>query len=245
MNSPVRPSLNFRISVFSIIPLVCLTVNIVLLVFAVLHRSFWDPVPSDAIIFDLDPLQPLAFLVAWSGLVGAIAVAILTKYKNLVAIYDEALRVQDETGTVLDDLGELLRESNEHEDETVESLPWIRRSIYFLWVKIDYLSVLAQRWYGWAYFFSMVPHSVLRLRWAISQLQLDLTNGGIETVPVPAGAAFAFLTSGSFLGVAIIERGVHIWRRELDAAERSLVRAKTMRNEVVALFQKHAQEGDE
>ena len=218
-----------------LVPIGACTLYAAALVLGLSMRTLWRPLPENAAIINLDPLQSLAFLVAWSGLVGAIAVSISNKFKDLTAIHDETTLLINETGSILRDTLSRQGESPEPGGVSHASPSWIRKPTEVFSAILQSIGLRAQRWQGWVYFLCAVPYAILRLNWAMNQVDLVHVDGGINTFPVPSGAAVVFLVSWSLLMIAVIERAVYVWRTYLDSSKNRLLSVRGHRDEAVKL----------
>ena len=69
----------------------------------------------------------------------------------------------------------------------------------------------------------------------MNQVDLVHVDGGIDTFPVPAGAAVVFLVSWSLLVIAVIERAVYVWRTYLDSSKNRLLSVRGHQDEAIKL----------
>ena len=197
---------------------------LVYLICLISRKGLWPPLPEDATVVNIDPLQSLAFFVAWTGLVGAITVTISNKWRDIARNVREA-------SLLLDQLERLGSAFHGQKECATKPSTFMCRTIVFIAKNLQYVGRQAERWYAWTYFICIGSYSVMRLWWAILQVDVGPIQGGIMDIPVPTAAALVFLISWSLLVIAIIERVVSMWRNLLDRSEQVLHRAKEVRDQ--------------
>ena len=210
---------------------------VALLIWATIRRGQWSPLPDDAVAINLDPLQSLAFLLAWTGLVGAVMVGVSNKIRDVTRNYNEAVRLGNDTRVILDRAESRLTESGESDKRAVRQSSATGEAISHVLAFIQFVGRQGQRWYAWTYLFFAVSFFVLRLRWALMQIDSPSIGDEITVISVPASAAWNILFWWSLAVVATVERTVHVWRWLLTDSEQLLRTAREYQDEAVNLEQ--------
>ena len=230
MNRLLRSALRPVSIFFGVIPVTLCGLYIAFWVLAAIRRGQWPSVAEDAATISLDPLQTLAFVLAWTGFVGAITVGVSNRVRDVARNFEEALRLAHETRAIHERLRSIRRISDAKFLCNPCRLSSRSKIIPFVVTFLQFTARQAQRWYAWIYFFWAVSFCILRLRWALTQVDVPAVVNGITVLSVPATIAWTSLWWWSIAVVALTERTVHVWRWLISDSERILETAKEQNN---------------
>ena len=224
-SSLLRPEFIF----FGAIPTALCGLYVALLVRAAIRLGQWPPLPKDAVSINLDPLQSLAFLLAWTGLLGAVMVGVSNKIRDVLRNFEESGRLSDDTRVILNRLDSHRSGAGEKgECKSCQSSSG-REATYLVVTSLQFVGRQARRLYAWVYLFWAVSYCVLQLRWALMQVDFPAIGDEITVISVPATAAWTILLWWSFAILAVVERAVHVWRWILAVSERMIRTAKELK----------------
>ena len=156
MNHSFRSLFQPAFIVFGALPTALCVLYVALLILAVIVRGQFLPLPEDAVAINLDPLQSLAFLLAWTGLVGAVTVEVSNKIRDVLRNVEEATRLSHATREALDRLGLCQSDASNKPTSKSDRRTLASSKIARVVGTIQFIGEQPRRWHAWFYLMGSV-----------------------------------------------------------------------------------------
>ena len=206
----------------------CLTIYfaylIILIVATLLITGTWPPPPPDPGKVTVDLLQSLGFLVALTALMFAIALRVLSRWKDYSEAQEEALQTREKlnalNGGVEDEA------SAEGQNHVINQTIVLRLGSGAAATFRGFVAS-AGVWYPWFLLVYGLSYVTLRGYWLISNASFPSVEGGPTVIRINVMVTISFLMHWSIVVFVMTERIIHVGRSMQRMSRRVLEDAKT------------------